>query len=101
MIREKTDGPLQLFLFSDEPDWVEKNFDTCGYDAICVSSAKDGIPQHDMHLMSLCKHHIIANSTFSWWGAWLGKNEGITCAPKKWFVQADMSKIYVNGWFVI
>ena len=40
-----------------------------------------------MHLMSLCKHHIIANSSFSWWGAWLANTGGLICAPRRWFAE--------------
>jgi hypothetical protein len=41
-------------------------------------------PHHDMHLMTLGHGHIIANSTFSWWGAWLAKS-GCVVAPRRWF----------------
>jgi len=43
-----------------------------------------------MHLMSLCQHHIIANSSFSWWGAWLSSGEGVVVAPKCWFAENKM-----------
>lgn len=84
-------GEMTLFLFSDDPQWVREHFD-CGeypYEVVDLHFPSD--PQHDMHLMSLCRHHIIANSSFSWWGAWLGEDTGLTVAPKKWF-----SNEYIN-----
>lgn len=73
-----------LFIFSDEPHWARENFDTCGFAATIVNLHQEENAHHDMHLMSLCKHHIIANSSFSWWGAWLGE-KGNVIAPKQWF----------------
>jgi hypothetical protein len=87
-IVEKINASPSLFVFTDDPAWVRENFETCGYSASIVD-----IPQHrdepwnDMHLMSLCRHHIIANSSFSWWGAWLSEEKGIICAPKRWFAK--------------
>lgn len=80
-------SPLRLFLFSDDPDWMRRNFDTAGHTSVAVDLKAAAI--HDMHLMSLCRHHVIANSSFSWWGAWLGAVEGLTCAPEHWFVSSE------------
>ena len=79
-----------LFIFSDDPDWVSNNFFTFGLHATFVDLAMPDEPWHDCHLMSLCKHHIIANSTFSWWGAWLSVADGITVAPRVWFADPKM-----------
>lgn len=78
-----------LFLFSDDPLWVQEHFDSQGLPAIVVDLAMPNEPWHDMHLISLCKHHIIANSSFSWWGAWLGEREGKVYAPKLWFASSE------------
>jgi hypothetical protein len=57
-----------------------------------------------LHLMAECRRHIIANSTFSWWGAWLAESDQVV-APKQWFGPAashlDTSDIYCDGWVVI
>jgi len=91
-------GPLDLFVFSDEPNWVKTNFDTHGHQAVVVDIASHKeASYHDMHLMTLSRHHVIANSSFSWWGAWLGRvPEGSVIAPKTWFNRAGAYGAYVT-----
>lgn len=76
------------FVFSDDPDWTRRNVrDFMG--ATFIAPADDGQDAHDLHLMSLCHHHIIANSSFSWWGAWLNpRPDKIVIAPERWFAGA-------------
>lgn len=74
-----------FFIFSDDPDWAEKNIKTT-YPVTFIGHNGPEKNYEDLRLMSQCKHHIIANSSFSWWGAWLGQHQGtIVCAPKRWF----------------
>jgi hypothetical protein len=93
IITEKSEEKItpELFLFSDDPVWVKNNFNTFGLPAIVIDiqGHKDK-SFHDMHLMSLCRHHIIANSSFSWWGAWLSSGNGIVVAPKRWLADETM-----------
>lgn len=73
-----------IYVFSDEPDWARAHLSLPGR-AVIVDHNADA-PQEDMRLMSLCAHHIIANSSFSWWGAWLNAAPGRrVVAPKRWF----------------
>lgn len=90
-----------VFVFSDDPKWVRANFDFCGTAGTVVDLVELGIqPHYDMHLMSLCRHHVIANSSFSWWGAWLARSDGIVCAPARWFadVADDNSERCPKDW---
>ena len=77
------------FVFSDDLKWAKEQF---GFlEQIEFVSGNDGANSYlDMYLMSLCKHHIIANSSFSWWGAWLSSSENkIVYAPTPWFNQGE------------
>ena len=87
VIRQKVSSP-RWFIFSDDIEWCRKEFSDMK-DAVFVSG-NDAEPWEDIRLMSACKHHIIANSTFSWWGAYLGEEGGITLYPKPWFKGLDM-----------
>lgn len=74
-----------FFIFSDEPEWFKKNIQTT-FPVEYVTHNTGLSSYEDMYLMSLCKHNIIANSSFSWWAAWLNKNKAkIVIAPKTWF----------------
>jgi hypothetical protein len=73
------------FLFSDDPDWALAHID---YPRLHpVSSASSGLSvEEELHLMAACRGHVVANSSFSWWGAWLGQHpEKVVVAPKAWF----------------
>lgn len=87
-------------LFSDDPDWSRANLPELA-DALFVEPSSDGKDEQDMHLMALCRHHIIANSSFSWWGAWLNPNsDKHVIAPKVWFSGAsyDTSDLIPSTW---
>lgn len=89
-IKEKVESPT-FFIFSDDIEWVKKNLKIDN--SICVSNPeiKD---YEELILMSKCKHNIIANSTFSWWGAWLNQNpDKIVIGPKQWTVKKTSNEL--------
>jgi len=77
-----------IFVFSDDMPWARQNLGN--YSPIEFVEIKNiNRDQEELMLMSLCDHHIIANSSYSWWGAWLGVNsEKTVIAPQKWFNDA-------------
>jgi hypothetical protein len=80
IVRQNVDSP-RFFVFSDDIKWVKENFEGNNFFFVDGNSAIS-----DMYFMSKCKHNIIANSTFSWWGAWLNQNKNkLVIAPKNWF----------------
>ena len=81
-INSKVENP-KFFIFSDDIAWCKENFEFLE-DKTFIDDTKSAID--DMVLMSRCEHNIIANSTFSWWGAWLNRNKNkIVIAPKVWY----------------
>lgn len=101
VIKESVDNPF-YFVFSDDPEWVAENLDF-GTNSLMVSSFGFS-PQVDMMIMSHCKHNIIANSTFSYWGAMLNDNAGaIKISPNKWFNPGSLSEedVIPDNWLRI
>ena len=83
-IAEKIKEP-KFFIFSDDIKWAKQNLNI-PYPKIFVSDNSEIKNYEELTLMSLCKHNIIANSSFSWWGAWLNTNiDKIVLSPDKWF----------------
>lgn len=97
-ISERVANP-EFYIFSDDIPWVKENLQLqhpCHY----MDHNKGAESYNDMRLMSLCRHHIIANSSFSWWGAWLNPREDkVVVAPERWFASDfDSSDIVPASW---
>jgi len=83
------DSDRQVIVFSDEPDWCNDQ-EIFSEDRFLISESNDNAV--DMCLMSLCGGHIIANSSFSWWGSWLARESEKVIAPTKWFGPGNETK---------
>ena len=85
-----------FYIFSDDIEWAKKNL-IINNETVFVDFNNNTTDFEDMRLMSMCKHHIIANSTFSWWGAWLNDSKSkIVIAPKIWFNDVNMNNQTAN-----
>ncbi|MEO1766436.1 alpha-1,2-fucosyltransferase [Thiobacter aerophilum] len=101
-IRERVRQPI-FYVFSDEPQWVRQHLEIPAQSVI-VDHNRGEDSYRDMQLMSACRHHILANSSFSWWAAWLNPREDkIVIAPRQWFAVADLDTrdLYCQGWIVL
>jgi hypothetical protein len=90
-VEERT-GPLRAFVFSDDLNWCRRH--------LCLSCpvgyVDAGSPADDLLAMSRCVHHVVANSSFSWWGAWLGEGlDSVVVAPRRWVRDESIDTRYV------
>ena len=98
-IMERVTNP-HFFIFSDDAAWTKENVQTPA-PSTYITHNTGSRDAEDMRLMSHCKHFIIANSTFSWWGAWLGKNPAkIVISPSSYFADPNISMLdrIPEGW---
>ena len=96
-IAERVKSP-HFYIFSNDFDWVKENVKSeFPLTIVDINDEKHGY--FDLELMRHCKHNIIANSSFSWWGAWLNKNpDKIVITPCKWFANNKQTDIIHKNW---
>ena len=100
LIKSKVENPL-FFVFSDDTPWASQMMERFKLKYKVIDFNKGIRSYQDMFLMSKCRHHIIANSTFSWWGAWLDpRPDKIVVAPSTWF-NIRQVRIDSDGWNII
>lgn len=91
-----------FFFFSNNVEWVREHYKGDNYRTVDTSMFESYENWYDLYLMSQCENNIIANSTFSWWGAWLNENpDKMVFAPKKWINIAPTPDIWCEGWIKI
>ncbi len=99
--RERLADPT-FFVFSDDIAFARKNLPH-DIRAVFIDHNDDASSHEDLRLMSSCRHHIIANSTFSWWGAWLNPRlDKLVVAPKHWYLTQDSyyPELLPPGWIL-
>jgi|RhiMetdeSRZDD1v2_1073273.scaffolds.fasta_scaffold02471_25 glycosyl transferase family 11 len=96
IVKSKVNNPV-FYIFSDEMEWVKREF-KIDQPCVYVDHNSQEVAFEDLRLMSTCKNHILANSSFSWWGAWLSNNKDkVVVAPKVWRKQGP--DMYLpKGW---
>jgi hypothetical protein len=102
-LAENTEKEPVFYAFSDDPDWVRENL-KLPFEIRYMNHNGAATNYEDIRLMSACHHHILANSSFSWWGAWLNpRSDKVVIAPKRWF--ADPGKqvhdIILQDWITL
>ncbi|AHK20212.1 hypothetical protein BF17_13430 [Yersinia similis] len=101
IILDKVENP-EFFIFSNDIDWCKKNIINLFPSNINVSISIGFNQEIDLWLMSNAKNHVIANSTFSWWGAWLAKNKDqIVISPWPWYESESKDYPVVANWITI
>lgn len=88
----------KFYVFSDDLEWARSNLKS-SHKIVFVEGNVGNLSYLDMYLMKSCRHHIISNSSFGWWAAWLGELPGtVVVAPKKWFCSGLKNDIVPDRW---
>ena len=89
---------ITYFVFSEDIEWCRENIKNDKHPVVLVDDDYSGDRDSGhLYLMQACENHIIANSTYSWWAAFLG-NSKVTVGPKKWFTNENGSEIMLSNW---
>lgn len=98
---------MEFFVFSDDPASAEQVLNFVPKSRLNHVRGDPERPWEDMALMARCRHHVIANSSFSWWGAWLNRSlDKVVVAPRAWFAPTELKKhntidLYPPGWILV
>jgi hypothetical protein len=97
-LNQKYSG-LKYFVFSDDITWCRSQFGNTGQISF-IEDESDKRSSQDLFIMSACRHQVIANSSYSWWAAWLKDSSGDVIAPKNWFSDPSIntSDLYPGKW---
>jgi hypothetical protein len=99
-VARRMDAAPDVHVFSDDPAWCREHLDL----GAPFSVVDTGSARADLRTMSACRHHVVANSSFSWWGAWLDpRPDAIVVAPKQWIADpaVDTSHVVPARWLTI
>jgi hypothetical protein len=97
----------ELFVFSDDPVAAKRLLDFVPESRLIHVNGDPDRPWEDLTLMAGCRHHVIANSSFSWWAAWLNpSSEKVVIGPHAWFAPSELRKVstrdlYPEGWVLV
>jgi Glycosyl transferase family 11 len=100
-------SPITVFVFSDDSDEAEAILDFIPRNNLVHVRGDPDRSWEDMALMAQCRHHVVANSSFSWWGAWLNpSSDKIVIAPRQWFTAGELRQrntcdLYPPDWILI
>jgi Glycosyl transferase family 11 len=107
ILASRNGGDFRVFLFSDAPDEAARLLAFIPDDKLVVVRGDTAQPWDGMVLMGKCRHHIIANSSFSWWGAWLDpRPDKVVIAPRAWFTSEKLRgrntcDLYPERWILV
>lgn len=91
---------VKVFVFTEDTEYAREIMDQFGDLKVEIMPVREDY--EDLYLMSRAKHHVIANSSFSWWGAAISTaTDGVTIAPKNWFLDRPSPNLYLDGWIVL
>ncbi len=99
LLESRLTNKPQYFVFSNDMQWVKDHLPMA--QGTVFVQGNENAPELELQIMSSCRHHVIANSSFSWWAAWLGQHDGqIVVAPKPWFDSSenDSTDLIPSGW---
>jgi hypothetical protein len=106
-IEARLGEPAEFFVFSDDAVAAERVLNFVPASRLTHVRGDPDRPWEDMTLMAHCQHHVIANSSFSWWGAWLNRSpDKVVVAPRAWFAPAELKKLnmadlYPPDWILV